>query len=162
LDIFVFFLAYVSSTLRKYFTFSGRASRLEFWYYLLFVWGFAWATMGIETLLRPMFGQVVSQVLALLNIALMGAFFSLFVRRLHDVNRSAWFMVWNLITGFLILLAIPFIPSDKGYNKFGAPPMIHRPTFWQAGVKAPKALNVEPDPKPRSESVPTVRRRRSY
>jgi uncharacterized membrane protein YhaH (DUF805 family) len=98
----------------KYVDFTGRASRSEFWYFVLFV---AVAELGLFVLYRPLaFAFVIAAILPRLSVA---------ARRLHDIGRSGW---W-LLLGFLpvigwIALGIWYCQSgDEHANRFGDPPL---------------------------------------
>ena len=75
--------------LRKYAAFSGRASRREFWTFVLvhtairlsLVWLFVYAS------------EMFVVLLVLYQLAVMLPTLSLTVRRLHDSNRSGWLVV---------------------------------------------------------------------
>jgi uncharacterized membrane protein YhaH (DUF805 family) len=107
----------------KYADFSGRASRSEYWFfllgYLLMLTGAAaiCALLGGATLLWVGFGI---GWLALLLPALAAQ-----VRRLHDTNASGWFILLGLIpyAGGLIMLVWYCIPGTKGDNRFGPDPL---------------------------------------
>jgi uncharacterized membrane protein YhaH (DUF805 family) len=93
--------------LRNYANFAGRASRAEFWWYLLFValgyfalWmiGFAVSgsrpTVGPESTPLAMYTRLGS-FLAVIGIYWLGLLIptiALTVRRLHDTNRSGWWL----------------------------------------------------------------------
>jgi len=100
----------VLAALKGYVNFSGRATRAEYWWFILF-WFLAIAAIAFisETL-----AGIVVLVLLLPNLTVS-------IRRLHDIGKSGW---WYLI-GFLPLVG-PFIllylfvqPSD-GDNPYGA------------------------------------------
>jgi len=79
--------------LKTYAVFSGRAQRAEFWYFLLFDLIVAFVLNMIDHAIGD------PGVLSLLyGLALVIPRLALFVRRLHDTNHSAW---WILI---------PFLP----------------------------------------------------
>ena len=94
-----------ATCLRKYVDFSGRARRSEFWWYrlgvVLILAVAAIATRG-------------SALTDLITLAFMLPDLAVFARRLHDINRSGW---WILLafTGFgLISLIILWAwPSQK-------------------------------------------------
>ena len=116
----------------------------------------------LETWLRPFFGQIVSQVSIAVNLALLGAFLSLNVRRVHDVGKSTWFILFNLVFGFLILIFVPFIPGEKGPNRFGPEPVLRIPK----SEKKPRKVRIEPQEpstpeQPIRSNQTVVRRRRS-
>ena len=97
----------VVTCLSKYGTFSGRAKRSEYWWWILFVF--------IGTLGTSMVGlEQIFFVATVLPTWTVGA------RRLHDVNRSGW---WHLIlplTGIGVLVVIYWFlkPSDEGENDY--------------------------------------------
>jgi uncharacterized membrane protein YhaH (DUF805 family) len=104
------FGAAVASCFNKYATFSGRAPRSEYWWWLLFcilielgfaiVGGIIDAGAGSKA---P--GQIVT---AVLELALLLPSLAVAFRRLHDLNRSGWWYgAMMIIWLFLIFLAIP-------------------------------------------------------
>ncbi|MCM5557339.1 DUF805 domain-containing protein [Pleomorphomonas sp. JP5] len=75
----------VTAFFSNYFNFSGRASRSEFWWAILFVF---------------ICGTIASFI-PVLNLAWsLGTFFpsiSLAARRLHDINRNGWFQLLSFL-----------------------------------------------------------------
>lgn len=120
--------------LKKYAQFSGRARRLEFWLFSLFILLVEIVyivLLGVTGNLGPAgYGQLNGLGLALVSV------FSLFFlgilipslavtfRRLHDTNRSAWWLLLGLIPvlGGLVLLVFYFLPGTNGPNAFGPDP----------------------------------------
>lgn len=107
----------VRSCFSNYATFSGRASRSEYWYWVLFVF-----IGGIVTLIIDAF------IIGDLELAPVNLIFSLVttlpgltvsVRRLHDINRSGW---WALIAftviGLFVLLYWAIQPSKDEGNRY--------------------------------------------
>lgn len=79
----------------KYADFNGRAGRPEFWWWTLFTFLVSMATGMVSDMLSGLFSLAV-----LLPSLAVGA------RRLHDTDRSAWFLLLWLIPliGWLVLL----------------------------------------------------------
>lgn len=109
---------YITTALsRKYADFHGRASRAEFWtftlalvaFYLLFV-GIA-AVANNDSLMLLAGLPILAAIIPSLAIA---------VRRLHDVNLSAWWILTGLLVG-LIPLILMLLPGTPGENRYGAP-----------------------------------------
>lgn len=109
----------VKSVYSQYVTFSGRSLRSEYWYFILFyvIVGIALAALGIAIgvpgILENLF--YLASFLPTLAVA---------VRRLHDVDRSGW---WVLIP-ITIVGIIPYLywmtkEGDSGENRFGPPPI---------------------------------------
>lgn len=124
----------VKTVFSKYATFSGRATRSEFWWFYLFniimYWGLTiigmvigGASSGAEGMLA---GGGIGMVLTILyGLAVIIPTISVCVRRLHDTNRSGWNYWWCLlpIVGAIILL-IFFVqgsyPADNEYGPYEA------------------------------------------
>ncbi|MBI1684381.1 DUF805 domain-containing protein [Caulobacter hibisci] len=118
--------------LRKYVQFSGRARRKEYWLFALFTFAVSMtitilrlATGGLDALESNQF-----DALGLVSLAFSLAMFlpSLAVsfRRLHDTDRSAWWLLIGLIPliGVIVLLVFYLLPGTTGPNKFGADPKL--------------------------------------
>lgn len=84
----------VSSVFRNFFNFNGRAQRSEFWWFVLF----AFISQAILNFI-PFIGSIYSLVLLLPSLAVTA-------RRLHDTNRTAWWMLLYLVPvlGFIVLV----------------------------------------------------------
>jgi uncharacterized membrane protein YhaH (DUF805 family) len=97
---------------QKYADFTGRASRSEFWWFMLF------------NLLVSLAAQAIHPVASVLvTLALLLPVCSVAVRRLHDVGRNGWWLLINLVplVGFLVLLFWNVQPSEPNDNAWGAP-----------------------------------------
>jgi uncharacterized membrane protein YhaH (DUF805 family) len=73
------FIEAVKTCLQKYATFSGRASRAEFWWFVLFT--------VIASIAGSMFGEVVN---GLVSLALLLPSIAVGARRLHDIGKTGW------------------------------------------------------------------------
>jgi len=106
---------------QNYCNFSGRASRSEYWWYTLFtvIVGFA---LNILTIAMGSSFMVVLMFLVYLGLFLPGL--GICVRRLHDIGRSGWSILFSLIpiVGAIILLVWFLKPSQETENQYGAIP----------------------------------------
>jgi uncharacterized membrane protein YhaH (DUF805 family) len=108
---------------KKYATFTGRASRSEFWWWYLSV-VIAEAIAG-----AALMSNGTNALNTVIQIIITVGFFiptlAVGVRRLHDTNRSGWNILWQLIplVGFIIVLVFLVQDSDAGDNSFGPPPV---------------------------------------
>lgn len=116
----------VSSVFSKYATFSGRARRSEFWYWVLFVFLLSAVAAVADSVLKTTFaeGSPYGWISAVVGLALLIPGIAVTVRRLHDTDRSGW---WYLLTfvcgiGALIVLVFCFIDGTPGPNKYGDSP----------------------------------------
>jgi len=107
----------VSTCLKKYFVFEGRASRSEYWWFQLIVS----PSYYISTLMQNELGYFFLGITLFTLIPAISAG----VRRLHDTNRSGFFLLLSFIPfiGGLILLFFFIAEGTKGKNKFGPNPL---------------------------------------
>ena len=103
----------------NYINFTGRASRSEFWWVVLFSFLLSIVTSVIDLLLGV---QVISGIV---NLGCLIPSLSLTVRRLHDTRRRWTWILMGLIplAGPIILIVYACQASDN-YNRWGPrPPM---------------------------------------
>jgi uncharacterized membrane protein YhaH (DUF805 family) len=122
------FLQATASCFINYAKFSGRAARSEYWYWALFVGLGRLATRILDTVI---FHYPIDNLLALHPLS--GTFalivslpsLAVAVRRLHDVDRSGWWLLMYLtIIGILYpLLVWKFRQGTEGDNRFGPDPL---------------------------------------
>jgi uncharacterized membrane protein YhaH (DUF805 family) len=100
----------ISTCFSKYAAFDGRASRSEYWWWFLFVFLVSLATGMVSQTLSGLFSLAV-----LLPGLAVGA------RRLHDTDRSAWFLLLGLIPiiGWIVLI-VWLIQGRKEPNRFSS------------------------------------------
>ena len=107
---------------KKYAVFSGRSSRQEYIGFYLFIFFVPFLLGMIEGLLG-VFPSTENSIFAFIfNLAVFLPSWAVMIRRLHDVNRSGWWILINLT----IIGIIPFVywtcmkKSDEGENRFGS------------------------------------------
>ena len=121
-------LAYVDnfkhSVVGNFVNFSGRASRSEYWRFVAVsvVIGF------VFSVLRFIFGHsFLGSLFNLLFFVYTCAIFlpslGIVVRRLHDINKSGWFLLIEFIPiiGFIYVFYLLAKPGGMGDNKYGSP-----------------------------------------
>ncbi|MDG4825634.1 DUF805 domain-containing protein [Asanoa sp. WMMD1127] len=118
------FTTAIKSVLTQYVGFSGRARRSEYWWFVLFSFLVNAVASILDSALfdatpgRPgIFGIIVGLALFLPGLAVA-------VRRLHDTDRSGWWILIALIplVGAIVLLVFMVGDSKPGQNRFGANP----------------------------------------
>lgn len=111
----------IRTCLQKYAVFSGRAARPELWWWVLAVFLAGTLLSALDYLLFGGGEQPVSSLFSLLvllpNLAV-GA------RRLHDTDRSAWWLLIGLVPviGPIVLLVFFVLDGTVGPNRFGPDP----------------------------------------
>jgi uncharacterized membrane protein YhaH (DUF805 family) len=104
------------TVLKKYAVFQGRARRSEYWYFTLFSF--------IVTIILLVIGNYMGSELLynLYSLAVLVPSIAVAVRRMHDVNKSGWFIlipIYNLI--------LCCTDGTEGPNQYGSDPK--RPEF---------------------------------
>lgn len=102
---------------KKYATFSGRASRAEYWFFYMY---FVLATLltsivDVVVKLTGGPGELITGLFCLVSIL---PLFAVTVRRLHDTDRSGWWLP-GVILGSLgalvmVAMAVPAFAASKG------------------------------------------------
>ena len=111
--------------LKKYAVFGGRSRRKEYWYFVLFSVIVSLVLSAIDALLGTFSSST--------NVGLLGGIYGLAiivpsiavsVRRLHDIDRTGWWILINLvpIVGSIVLLVFYVLDGTPGQNRFGPNP----------------------------------------
>jgi len=110
--------------LRKYADFSGRARRKEYWLFALGVWVAEMVLMGVAGGFSSSPNILGSSVLVVFCLALFVPSLAVGFRRLHDTNRSAWWLLIGLLPliGAIVLLIFFCLDGTPGPNRFGPDP----------------------------------------
>jgi uncharacterized membrane protein YhaH (DUF805 family) len=97
------FLASTQICVAKYAEFSGRATRAEYWWFVLAVLiGIAAASVSSP------------ELCAVFSVAALVPMIAVGTRRLHDTHRSGWWQLLALVPFGVIVLAIFLaLPSDS-------------------------------------------------
>lgn len=114
--------------LKRYADFQGRSGRKEYWMFLLFQ-----AVVSIALNLVSMLGAsmdsslvaVLASVAAFVfGLAMLIPGIAVSVRRMHDIDKSGWQLLWGLvpIAGAIILLVFMVKAGTPGPNRFGQAP----------------------------------------
>ena len=107
------------AVLKRYFDFDGRARRAEYWWFVLF-------NLIVSIVIGIIDGVVFGvQVLGLIYaLAILLPALGVSVRRLHDTNRSGWWLLISFVpvVGFIILIVFLATEGTKGPNNFGNDP----------------------------------------
>ena len=111
--------------LKKYAVFSGRARRKEYWMFVLFNIIFAVLAIILDNILGTSFqGAGYGLFYLLYGLAVIIPSIAVGVRRLHDTDRSGWWLLICLIPiiGGIWLIVLLATAGTAGENKYGADP----------------------------------------
>ena len=109
----------IKSGFNKYVDFSGRSSRSETWWWVLFsLIANVVAVVLDGTVGSGLVGAIVTLGLFLPSLAVQ-------VRRLHDLDRSGWWILISFvpIVGLILLVFWFCKKGTEGENRFGADPL---------------------------------------
>lgn len=119
---------------KKYATFSGRASRSEYWFFALFTWLITIIPNCIYLGYRSDYEYLPNNlrvicmisffIVLFLSLILFLPTLGVIVRRLHDSNKSGFWLLLVLvpIIGALIVFIFTLLPSDPYENEYGPKP----------------------------------------
>lgn len=105
---------------QNYCNFSGRSSRSEYWWYVLFT---AIISCGVSLIFSG--NQTTMSIISgIVNLVLLLPGLGLCVRRLHDTNRSGWWILIGFIpvVGWILLIVWFCQDSQRGPNQYGPEP----------------------------------------
>ena len=111
--------------LKNYAVFSGRARRKEYWMFVLFNLIFIAVAIILDNILGTAYENVgYGLFYTLYALAVLIPSLAVAVRRLHDTERSGWFILIGLIpiVGGIWLLVLLCLAGTAGENKYGADP----------------------------------------
>ncbi len=98
----------------KYAVVEGRASRSEYWYWMLF----SVLICAVLSTIFPLLGLIFALAIFFPSI-------SVFVRRMHDTGRSGWWFFLSFIPliGSIVLIIFAIQKGTEGDNRYGPSPL---------------------------------------
>lgn len=108
--------------MEQWLKFDGRIRRMGWW-----IAGIATSIVSgvVNEVREGDTSAIVAIVFFILAVIIWLVTLSLSVRRWHDLNKSGWWLLVNLIPiiGWIYtFVMLGFMPGDQGSNKYGAPP----------------------------------------
>ena len=121
---------YYLVVLKKYAVFSGRARRAEYWYFVLFnavvsiILSILGKAIGVFNMTIGTVGNEINILSIIYSLAVLVPGLAVAVRRLHDVGKSGWMVLINLIPliGQIWILVLMIKDSTPGENEYGSNP----------------------------------------
>jgi len=112
----------IRSGFRNYVTFSGRAARSEYWYWVLFALLVAMVSAIVDAAVFE--ESTTSPVASITSLLLFLPGLAVSIRRLHDVDHSGWwFLIAFTVIGIIVLWVWACTRGTVGPNRFGPDPL---------------------------------------
>jgi uncharacterized membrane protein YhaH (DUF805 family) len=109
------FVESIQTCYKKFFDFSGRASKSEYWWFQLY--------NAIIYVLTFVFQGDLVLLFSILIIVNLIPVYAVGVRRIHDSDKSGWFVLISLIPLIgLYIFVLLLQDGSKGKNRFGVKP----------------------------------------
>jgi uncharacterized membrane protein YhaH (DUF805 family) len=136
--------------LKRYAQFSGRSRRKEYWMFALLFWILFFMAGVIDTMMG--FGTVSTgdatdrilyswnvengPVMIVLSLAFLIPHLAVSVRRLHDTDRSAWWLLILLLPliGLVTMIVFMCLDGTIGPNRYGPDPKAGEPGHPPVGA----------------------------
>ena len=127
-------MEYMLMPLVRYFDFSGRSRRKEYWMFallnLIIMTIFVTILLTLGYSLDPYAATggaamwLVMAVLGIYSLLILIPSIAVQVRRFHDQDKSGWFVLINFVPyiGALIVLVFMLLEGTRGPNKYGPDP----------------------------------------
>lgn len=112
----------IKTCFSKYVTISGRAARSEYWWFYLFTMIVGTIPTQIGIALESVAIMIIGLILSL---ALIIPGFCVSVRRMHDKDKSGWWLLIGLVPIIGVILIIYWFVTrgTEGDNQFGPDPL---------------------------------------
>ena len=146
----------IKTCFKKYADFSGRASRPEFWWFVLFYYlvillpVVPWIAIDARSVNQaPIEDPGTTTAVAVFGVLVVVVFLALLipylaagVRRLHDTGKSGWWWLISFVPfGSIVLIVFLVLEGNPGWNQYGPPPGVDR-------LETPSATTLPPPPPP--------------
>jgi len=118
-------MSWFLAVLRQYATFKGRARRKEYWMFVLVYVALYLALIVVDGLTGTFdMGTERGLLSGLFLVGTLLPSLAVAVRRLHDTDRSGWWLLMSLIpiVGQIVLLYCLIQEGDEGGNEYGRDP----------------------------------------
>ena len=113
-------MKYFILAFKQAFNFKGRANRPEFWYFNLFYIIIFIICSLIDTQVLGTSMSETGLIGGIYTLISLIPSLSVTIRRLHDVNKSGWNLLWSLtVIGILHVLYLEIKKGDDGPNNYG-------------------------------------------
>jgi len=104
---------------QRYFDFSGRSTRAEYWWWLLFGVIATSILTFVDMIAGTMITPTTGIISTLFSLVIIIPYIAVTVRRLHDINRSGWWVFLGAVPfGGIVIIVWMCKRGDEGENKY--------------------------------------------
>lgn len=115
--------------LKRYAQFTGRSRRKEYWMYILLIIVATVVAMIVDGIIGMQVAGPYGPLYLIVALGTLIPSIAVAIRRLHDTDRSGWWVLIALVplVGGIILIVFMATDGTKGPNRFGADPKTDAP-----------------------------------
>ncbi|MDJ1006542.1 MAG: DUF805 domain-containing protein [Paracoccaceae bacterium] len=119
------FMGAVQSAFANFFTLSGRASRSEYWYFFLFCFVGSFLLGLVDGIVFGTSMNGLAPISTIFSLLVVIPGIALGFRRLHDIDKSGWWLLLNFVPviGWLVLIYFLVKKGTEGANSYGLDPL---------------------------------------
>lgn len=115
------FMEALTSGFKNYVNFSGRSPRSAYWFWVLWMIIFAIITVLIDS---QLFDAQPGPINSIFSLATFLPGLAVGIRRLHDLDRTGWWVLIGLTgIGLIVLIVFACLKGTSGPNRFGPDPL---------------------------------------
>ena len=117
-------MQWYTDVIKKYVEFSGRARRKEYWMFVLINVIISFILSILDRIIGTQSATGFGLLSGIYSLAVLLPSLGVMVRRLHDTNRSGWWILLGLIplVGGITLIVFTALEGTLGDNKYGPDP----------------------------------------
>jgi uncharacterized membrane protein YhaH (DUF805 family) len=107
-----------------YFAFDGRTGRRPYWLYFVLPFFLLGIAFGIATRAAGLSERAFIALLLLLAVPSLWTYIAVGVKRFHDFDRSAWWLLLGFVPliNWILMIGLGLIPGTRGANSYGPDP----------------------------------------
>jgi len=104
---------------KNYAVFSGRAGRAEYWHFYLWNTIISFVLAGVDVLLMLATGTGMGALSGLYMLAVLIPSLAVTTRRLHDTNRSGWWIWFSFVPLIGVITLLVFLAQESKPGAYG-------------------------------------------
>lgn len=114
---------YYTDAMRRYFDFEGRASRTQYWVFNLILFGIMVVALALDIAIDDQSAEPAAFFTGIVVLVHFIPALAITARRLHDTDKSAWWLLLMLAPGIgaIVLLIFMCTPTQTINNRYTAP-----------------------------------------